>query len=105
MKSNIDQLVIDLNNETFIISEDISKVKKGMHVNVDSKKTKRKVRRLEEEAKMILNKANLISGQKENSLEQSYNRDNKKDKDRRRSQQPYHRSKKPDPAKHYSNMY
>lgn len=102
MKALIDQLTIDLNNELQSTSEDIQKIKKGLCVNVDSKKTKRRVRRLEEESKLILVKVNSLSGLKESYLEQTYSKD-RKDKERRRSYQPTNNRKKPEPPKYTYN--
>ena len=67
LKLSIDALVNDLSNEIVNISEDVSKARAGSGANVDSKKTKRKIRKLENEANGILTKVNeleLISDQK-----------------------------------------
>ncbi len=67
LKLSIDALVNDLSNEIVNISEDVSKARAGSGGNVDSKKTKRKIRKLENEANGILTKVNeleLISDQK-----------------------------------------
>jgi hypothetical protein len=67
LKSAIDALVNDLSNEIVNISEDVVKAKAGNTNNVDSKKTKRKIKKLETHANDILTKVNeldLISEQK-----------------------------------------
>jgi hypothetical protein len=50
LRSSIDSLISELNNEIVNISEDIAKAKQGIMINVDSRRTKRKVRRLDMEA-------------------------------------------------------
>lgn len=60
-------MVNDLSNEIVNISEDIGKAKVGNMIYVDSKKTKRKLKKLEMHANDILTKVNeieLISDQK-----------------------------------------
>jgi len=48
---SVDSLMNDLNNEVVAISEDIARAKSGLQM--DSKKTKRKVKRLEQHANEI----------------------------------------------------
>jgi hypothetical protein len=60
LRNSIDALVNDLSNEIVNISEDISKAKVGNMSNVDSKKTKRKIRKLETHANDILTKVNEL---------------------------------------------
>lgn len=60
IKSIIDQLTIDLNKELFIISEEIHKFKRGLSGNIDCKRSKKKVCRLEEETNKIIAKVNAV---------------------------------------------
>eukprot|EP00347_Sterkiella_histriomuscorum_P009788 403339891 len=50
----VDALINDLNNEVVSISDDISRAKQGLGLNIDSKRTKRKVRRLDDQSNELL---------------------------------------------------
>lgn len=43
-----------MNNEIVYISDDISRIKKGLAINIDTKKTKRTIRVLDDRANEIL---------------------------------------------------
>ena len=79
LKISIDALVNDLSNEIVNISEDVSKARAGSGANVDSNKTKRKIKKLEKEANDILTKINeleLISDQRRKETSTSNTRVN-----------------------------
>ncbi len=50
IKSKIDQLLMDLNNHVFLVSEDIQKVKRGTAIHADTKFNKKRLKQLEANA-------------------------------------------------------
>ncbi len=67
MRNAIDTLVNDLSNEIVNISDDICRAKAGNQGAVDCKRTKRKIKRLENQSNEIVMKVNELELNSEQS--------------------------------------
>ncbi|CDW89097.1 UNKNOWN [Stylonychia lemnae] len=61
LMNQIETMINDLNNQIVNISEDLGKSRQGISINIDSKRTKRKVRRLDEQVNDIIQKVQQLT--------------------------------------------